>query len=1508
MVLGAAGLLDALTGQRLFAGGILSRYIPMAVSTAVLFLIFGGVLALTASRVRGNRPALLVAIAIATLLGSQECLEYVLEAPDPFYERYYDELLALLSAGSTPMSPVTSAMFLLSGCAIWLFNSSPAGPQARLRNDIAGYLGVAIVFVSLTLLGGYLHGAPFFYDTHIVPVAITTAAAFLALGVGIVCAAGPGSLFLRAFFGDSVKARLMRTFPPMVAAMFLLHPLVELLVSQLFRGDVDLLFSLQVTVLAALTAGVTAFSVRLVGVSIDRETSMRQQAEAKAIREAARNQLQAEIAEALIRPGMTLKQLSDILHRIATKLTGSRHGFVSTIDPDTGHNIAHTLDAMFGRGECDMTRDIVFRRRPDGTYPALWGHPLNTRTGLFVNSPARHPASRGLPQGHVPLERFLSVPVLYERQLVGQIGLANPGRDYTQEDLDSVQALADLFAVGVHRIRAEQMLLAAKDGLEETVRQRTRDLEGANARLKHEMAEREMFQEALKESAALFRAVVEDQTEFICRFRPDGAILFVNNAYARYFGRSPEELVGQKFFTFLTPQAEEQVRELLAGITPDIPVRGHEHTVMLASGKVAWHSWTNRGIFDDAGGLLAFQAVGRDITQAKEAEQALRDLNERLEEKVRERTIQLEERTRSVLRMNADLQEQIATRQRAEEALSRTAQDLETKVRQITCLYALSESLVNSPPDQFREGFESSLGMLGRFLGYDQVLAFTREGEVGPLAQAHLWLAEEVDGPLPGFEELLAPLQQGLAAQEKISIPDVAALAASEPGWLPLSRAGVRRLMAVPLTIRGRRQGGLLLLSRAENPTAEDAGTGLLDNVSLLLANVLEKQRVDHSLRESERLARSIIESLAANICVIDSSGALTMVNQAWERFARENAPAGTPGLGIGANYIDVCRRAAEAGEALAGQAAEGLAAVLAGRQRLFDLEYSCHSPAEQRWFIMQAVAFTEGGGAVIAHRDITARVLAAEEVRKSEERYRIIVETAQEGVLGVDATSRISYANPRMLAMLGYKTGELTGRELAGIIAPEDHDLLRQKQKDRRQGVSDQYELRYLHKNGSRVWTVTSVAPVRNAQGEYTGTIGMALDISDRVRAELRIRRSEARYRSLVEAMQEGLLTIKANGRISFMNAPFARMLGRSHRDILGQPVESFVAGKSRAALRDMFAAQQQKPGAVEIVWEHSSGKHIYSLFSLSASRDDKGAVVGYSAIVTDTTERKALESQLLQSQKLEAIGQLAAGIAHEINTPAQYVGSNVRFIKSAFDDILAVCGRTRQFMQAARTAPPTCQDMDQLAALMAERDIDYLEAEVPAAIAQTLDGVERISTIVRSIKQFAHPGEMSMAPADLNEAMGSTVTVSRNEWKYVAEMETDLDASMPLVVCMIGEINQVVLNLIVNAAHAIAEVVRKEPGRKGRITLSTRYAPPWAEIRVADTGGGIPAEVQGKIFDPFFTTKEVGKGTGQGLTISRSIVVEKHGGQLFFETEPGVGTTFVVRLPLVQGKEHEA
>jgi len=165
--------------------------------------------------------------------------------------------------------------------------------------------------------------------------------------------------------------------------------------------------------------------------------------------------------------------------------------------------------------------------------------------------------------------------------------------------------------------------------------------------------------------------------------------------------------------------------------------------------------------------------------------------------------------------------------------------------------------------------------------------------------------------------------------------------------------------------------------------------------------------------------------------------------------------------------------------------------------------------------------------------------------------------------------------------------------------------------------------------------------------------------------------------------------------------------------------------------------------------------------------------------------------------------------------------------------------------------------------------------------------------------MKEFSHPGTKEKVPLDLNHAIESTITVARNEWKYVADLDVDLDPSLPPTACQPGEFNQVILNLIVNAAHAIAEVIAKGGPAKGKIRIQTRNSEQWAEIRIQDTGSGIPEKVRSRIFDPFFTTKAIGKGTGQGLAIARSVVVDKHGGSIHFETEEGAGTTFVIRLP---------
>jgi PAS domain S-box-containing protein len=278
----------------------------------------------------------------------------------------------------------------------------------------------------------------------------------------------------------------------------------------------------------------------------------------------------------------------------------------------------------------------------------------------------------------------------------------------------------------------------------------------------------------------------------------------------------------------------------------------------------------------------------------------------------------------------------------------------------------------------------------------------------------------------------------------------------------------------------------------------------------------------------------------------------------------------------------------------------------------------------------------------------------------------------------------------------------------------------------------------------------------------------------------------------------------------------------------------------------------------------------------------------------------QRSLQNQLAQAQRLEAVGQLAAGIAHEINTPAQFVSDNTTFLRDAFPKLQHLLGEYRQLLDACRRGPVSAQLLKELEDAVKKTNPDYLVAQIPEAVADSLEGLERITKIVRAMKDFAHPGQQSLAPADLNRAIESTVTVARNEWKYVADMQLDLDPNLPPVPCLLGDFNQVILNLVVNAAHAIKDTAGEGRRDKGTIVISTHHDGARAEIRVRDTGTGIRPEHRDRIFDPFFTTKGVGKGTGQGLTIARRVIVEKHGGEMRFETEVGRGTTFIIHLPL--------
>jgi PAS domain S-box-containing protein len=394
-------------------------------------------------------------------------------------------------------------------------------------------------------------------------------------------------------------------------------------------------------------------------------------------------------------------------------------------------------------------------------------------------------------------------------------------------------------------------------------------------------------------------------------------------------------------------------------------------------------------------------------------------------------------------------------------------------------------------------------------------------------------------------------------------------------------------------------------------------------------------------------------------------------------------------------------------------------------------------------------------------------------------------------------------------------------------------------------------------------------------------------------------LRTAHAQTEQLLASISWIMVAVDENDRITQWNAAAEQAFGVSAADVLGQPLSACALPWESSAIVERFAQARgaSRPTAFgEVRFQRRDGRPGLLTVTVNPITGDAGQRSGLLLLGSDISERKALEQQLAQAQKLESIGQLAAGVAHEINTPIQFVGDNVAFLADAFADLQRLGDAHRALRDAVVAGQAPAALLESVAAAEATADVAYLGEEIPRAFAQTLEGVTRVATIVRALKAFAHPDQATREPVDLNGAIENTLIVARNEFKYVADVELAF-GQVPPVPGNPGELNQVFLNLIVNAAHAIGSVVERTGG-KGSIRIETACEADMAVVVIRDTGGGIPEAIRDKIFDPFFTTKPVGQGSGQGLAIARS-VVDKHGGSLTFETAMSEGTAFFVRLP---------
>lgn len=530
--------------------------------------------------------------------------------------------------------------------------------------------------------------------------------------------------------------------------------------------------------------------------------------------------------------------------------------------------------------------------------------------------------------------------------------------------------------------------------------------------------------------------------------------------------------------------------------------------------------------------------------------------------------------------------------------------------------------------------------------------------------------------------------------------------------------------------------------------------------------------------------------------------------------------------------------------------------------------------------------------------QDILDQKSAERALQRERERYQRLFESIPVGVFLSNREGRILLANPAYIQMTGYQTmSDLEKLNIARDIYlyPQERDeFVRRMEAD---GYVKGFETHYRRKDGSTISVRTSGKKILPEGASEPAYEGIAEDVTEFRKSQMQLMRLVAAVQNATDAM----LITDLSGKINYVNPAFEKLFGKDQPPILGLQVDQVITLKDGSRLWDRFLQYSN----TENVWRSElstllpdqTEKIMDVTISASIGLDSELSNVVF--ILRDITQERMMEIERHQSRKLEAIGQLAAGIAHEINTPTQFIGNNLRFLENSFTSM----SRLLQMYDTTISEVLVGNNKNGGQALeqyKEEIDIGFLMSEIPSAIEGSLSGVERVTKIVNAMKEFSHPGPHDKVMTNINHAIENTIIVSRNEWKYVADLVTQFDPDLPNIPCLVDEFNEVMLNLIKNSADAIQETREKGVLVMGKIEISTFRENGWLVIQVSDNGSGIPVAIQDKVFNYFFTTKEVGKGTGQGLAMAYDVIVNKHSGKIFFDTVEGEGTTFTIKLPV--------
>jgi PAS domain S-box-containing protein len=678
-----------------------------------------------------------------------------------------------------------------------------------------------------------------------------------------------------------------------------------------------------------------------------------------------------------------------------------------------------------------------------------------------------------------------------------------------------------------------------------------------------------------------------------------------------------------------------------------------------------------------------------------------------------------------------------------------------------------------------------------------------------------------------------------------------------------------------------------------------DLAVGLIQDIS-------RRKAAEEALQQSEALFRTIAENAGDLILIVGYPGMKTLyVSPAYQRLLGYSVNELQDHDCLAVVHPDDLPTIHQATEKMARRETNGVVA---------ELRY-CHKNGDWHHVEAHGCAVRNSRGdlerIVVISRLIDDRVRAQQKLEDREEQLQLLLDSTAEPIYGVDLSGNCTFCNQAFLRTLGYKdTSDLLGRNM--------HEVMHHSRADGSTYPLEECCILKAFGTGSSahvddevMWRSDGTClPVEywshpvTREGTIVGCVVTFVDITERKAAQEALRRAHEDAELFINSVPSILIGIGRDSRIRRWNLAAAKVFGLAKGEVAGKLLAECGIQWVRSDMQIEVDSWCADPDfrRVEALPFVINGDTRFLGLTLSWVRKeiDELLIIG-----SDVTEREMLGQQLRQAQKLEAIGQLAAGIAHEINTPTQYVGDNTRFLQESwplFNELLAI---TKEMRLEASPGPISSPALQRFEALAHAADFEYLQAEIPRAIEQSLEGIQRVGNIVRAMKEFSHPGSEEKRSIDINKAIETTITVARNEWKYVADVETHFNLDLPLVLCHAGEFNQVILNLLINAAQAIAQSAADGSQGKGKIVVSTGRVTDWAEISISDTGAGIPEAVRPRVFEPFFTTKPVGKGTGQGLALAYTAIVRRHGGKIWFDSELGKGTTFHIRIPLTQSLE---